>query len=49
MATADLHAKFRRWTAMVARIAQPLGTWADAENTCACAVCRTDPAALLHG
>jgi predicted nucleotidyltransferase len=49
VATADPHAKFRRWTEIVAHIARPLGGWADAENTCDCAVCRADLAALLHG
>lgn len=49
VATADLHAKFQRWTDIVAHIARPLGSWADAENTCDCAVCRADLAALLHG
>lgn len=49
VATADLHAKFRLWTDIVAYIARPLGTWADAENTCDCVVCREDLATLLHG
>lgn len=49
VATADLHAKFRLWTDIVAYIARPLGSWADAENTCDCVVCRADLAALLHG
>lgn len=49
VATAGLHAKFRLWTDIVAHIAQPLGGWADAENTCDCAVCREDLATLLHG
>lgn len=49
VATADLQAKFRLWTNIVAHIARPLGSWADAENTCDCAVCRADLAALLHG
>jgi predicted nucleotidyltransferase len=48
VATADLHAKFGLWQELVAYIAQPLGGWADAENTCDCAVCRADLAALLH-
>jgi len=49
VATADLHVKFRLWEDLVAYIARPLGGWADAENTCDCAVCRADLAALLHG
>lgn len=49
VATAELHAKFRLWTDIVAYIARPLGGWADAENTCDCVVCREDLAALLHG
>ncbi len=48
VATADLRAKFALWEELVAYIARPLGGWADAENTCDCAVCRTDLAALLH-
>jgi hypothetical protein len=48
VATADLHAKFRLWTDIVTYIARPLGSWADAENTCDCAVCRADLAALLR-
>ena len=48
VATADLRAKFRLWTDIVTHIAQPLGGWATAENTCDCAVCREDVAALLH-
>jgi len=48
VATADLHAKFRLWEALVAYIARPLGDWADAENTCDCAVCRRDLGALLQ-
>ncbi len=49
VATAALHAKFRLWEDIVAHIARPLGGWAAAENTCDCAVCRADLAALLHG
>lgn len=49
VATAELHAKFRLWTDIVAYVARPLGGWADAQNTCDCAVCRADLAAVLHG
>ncbi len=49
VATADLRAKFRLWEELVASIARPLGGWADAENTCDCAGCRADLAALLRG